>query len=175
MKANSKHLKLPNNFAFIDSQNVHMSTVANGWKLDWFKFRVYLSEKHGVTSAFIFIGMIDKEKNLYKHLQKAGFILIFKPTNRLKDGSYKGNVDAELVLNAMIEYRNFDRAVIISGDGDFACLVEYFLAQDKLEMVIAPARDRCSKLLQLAAGSRISTLDDLKHRLNHVHKKKSTQ
>jgi uncharacterized LabA/DUF88 family protein len=47
-------------------------------------------------------------------------------------GKVKGNVDAELVLHAMIEYPNYDKALIVTGDGDFFCLVEYLIKQDKL-------------------------------------------
>ena len=38
----------------------------------------------------------------------------------------KGNVDAELVLHsAAIEYDNYDKAIVITSDGDFRCLFEY--------------------------------------------------
>ena len=51
---------------------------------------------------------------------------MFKDTIELKDGNRKGNVDAELVLSAAaIEFINYDKAVIVSGDGDFACLVDF--------------------------------------------------
>ena len=50
----------------------------------------------------------------------------------------KGNVDAELVLHTMIEYANFQKAIIVSGDGDFYCLVEYLIKQKKLLRLLAP-------------------------------------
>jgi uncharacterized LabA/DUF88 family protein len=56
----------------------------------------------------------------------------------LPDGTVKGNVDAELVLHAMIKYKDYDKAIIVSGDGDFFCLVEYLEAQDKLLKIMAP-------------------------------------
>ena len=82
--------------------------------------------------AFLFIGYVYENQNLYINLQKDGYILVFKPTLRLPDGKVKGNVDAELVLHAMIEYNNYDRALIITGDGDFYCLVDHLLKNDKL-------------------------------------------
>lgn len=42
-----------NNYAFIDSQNVHKGVADMGWKLDWRRFRVYLQHKHHVTRAFL--------------------------------------------------------------------------------------------------------------------------
>ena len=114
-----------NNYAFIDSQNVNLAIRDQGWILDFRRFRKYLEDKYSITNAFIFIGYIDTNQNLYTSLQKDGYILIFKPTLNLPDGKAKGNVDAELVLHTMIEYSNYDKALIVLGDGDFYCLVDY--------------------------------------------------
>lgn len=50
----------------------------------------------------------------------------------------KGNVDAELVLRTMIEYKNYDEAIIASGDGDFHCLIECLESKGKPFKIIAP-------------------------------------
>ncbi len=135
------------NYAFIDSQNLNLAIQELGWKLDFAKFRVYLKEKYGCNKAFLFIGFIEGNASLYKSLQEAGFICIFKPTLRYKDGSTKGNCDAELVLQAMIEYPNYHQAVVVTGDGDFQCLVKYLLGQKKLRAVIVPNQRKFSALL----------------------------
>ena len=57
------------------------------------------------------------------------------------------NVDAELVLLAMIEYPHYDRAVIVTGDGDFNCLVEYLMRQNKLLRLMVPDQRNYSSLL----------------------------
>lgn len=116
-----------NNYAFIDSQNVHLSILELGWKLDFARFRKYLADKYQVSKAFLFIGYIEGNNSLYTHLQEAGFVCIFRPTLKYKDGTTKGNCDAELVLWAMVEYPNYKRAVIVTGDGDFYCLVKYLI------------------------------------------------
>ena len=59
----------------------------------------------------------------------------------------KGNVDAELVLHTMIEYKNYDKAIIISGDGDFHCLIEYLEQKEKLARILIPNRKAYSQLL----------------------------
>ncbi len=140
--------KKENNHAFIDSQNLNLSILSLGWKLDFARFRVYLREKYGVEKAFLFIGYMEENIDLYKSLQDYGFICIFKPTLKYKDGTTKGNVDAELVLHTMIEYPNFDKAVIVSGDGDFYCLVKYLLEQNKLKAVLVPNFFSFSALLK---------------------------
>ena len=50
----------------------------------------------------------------------------------------KGNVDAELVLYAVKEMPNYQKAIIISGDGDFYSLVEYLKEKDKLLNLMVP-------------------------------------
>ena len=99
----------------------------------------------------MFIGFVDGNQGLYTRLQEAGFILVFKPTVRFVDHgkeTRKGNVDAELVLHAAaIEYQYYDKALIISGDGDFACLVEFLASRGKLLHVCTP-NQRYSKLLK---------------------------
>ena len=95
------------NYAFIDSQNINLGIQELGWKLDWKEFRRHLTEKYAVATAYLFIGHIAQNQNLYRMLQEAGFVLIFKPVFTPRDGSKpKGNVDADLVLQAMIQYDN---------------------------------------------------------------------
>ena len=139
--------KKPSNYAFIDAQNVHLSIKRLGWQIDDRKFRKYLSDKYNVQKAFLFIGFIATNEDLYKSLQEAGFVLIFKPILSVK-GQIKGNVDAELVLQTMIEYPNYDKAVIVSGDGDFHCLIKYLMQKNKLCKVIVPDEKRYSWLLR---------------------------
>lgn len=136
------------NYAFIDSQNVNLSIRELGWALDFRRFRKYLSDKYQISKAFLFIGFVEGNNDLYKSLQDSGFICIFKPTLKYKDGTTKGNCDAELVLQAMIELKNYDKAVIVTGDGDFYCLVKYLIEQSKLEVLMIPNKEKFSALLK---------------------------
>ena len=126
------------NYAFIDSQNLNLGIRSQGWKLDWRKFRQYLRNKYNVTHAYAFIGYKPGNEALYTQMQQMGYVVILKPTLELPDGTVKGNVDAELVLHSMIEYKRYQKAIIISGDGDFYCLVEYLANTNKLLLVLAP-------------------------------------
>jgi len=137
-----------NNYAFIDSQNLNLSIRDQGWVLDFGKFRRYLSDRYNVTHAFLFIGYVYPNQDLYTSLQKDGYILIFKPTLELPDGRVKGNVDAELVLHTMIEYENYDNALIVTGAGDFYCLVDYLVKKDKLLKLMVPNRNKFSSLFR---------------------------
>lgn len=164
--------KSDNNYAFIDSQNLNLAIRDQGWRLDWRRFRVYLKEKYGVTKAFLFIGYVEGNAELYTALQDAGFLCVFKPTLSYKDGTTKGNCDAELVLQAMIEYPNYDKAVIVTGDGDFYCLAKYFIEEEKLEIVLVPNRFKFSALLNFRiVRPHLRFMNDLKDRLSYTKKR----
>ncbi len=164
--------KKKNNYAFIDSQNLNLSIKALGWKLDFARFRKYLTDKYDVTKAYLFIGYIDGNNDLYIALQEAGYICIFKPTLEYKDGTTKGNCDAELVLWSMIEYPNYDKAIIVTGDGDFHCLVKHLIEKQKFLALLIPNRYRFSALLKVELfKNHLRFMNDLRMKLEY--KKKS--
>ena len=161
-----------NNYAFIDSQNLNLSIRELGWKLDFQRFRKYLADKYGITKAFLFIGFIEGNNDLYVHLQESGFICIFKPTLKYKDGTTKGNCDAELVLQAMIEFDNYQKAVLVTGDGDFYCLVKHLVEKNKLEAVMIPNKLKFSALLKFkVCRPHLRFMNDLRDKLAYKKEK----
>ena len=163
------------NYAFIDSQNLNLGTKSAGWKLDFRKFRLYLKNKYGVEVAYLFIGQMAGQESLYDRLQAMGYRLIFKPTTEYKANGkvvVKGNVDAELVLYAAAKVINeYDRAIIVTGDGDFHCLVEYLQEKDKLLHIMVP-NDRFSKLLRRFT-KQIVRINPLRAKLEYKTTKKT--
>lgn len=150
-------------YAFIDSQNLNLGVQSQGWKLDWRKFRQYLRNKYNVVKAFLFIGYKAGNEFLYTSMQQMGYVVILKPTLEFPDGTVKGNVDAELVLHTMIEFQNYKKAIIVSGDGDFHCLVEYLADKHKLFGIFAPNKHYSSLLRRF--NNYIFRVDLLRHSL----------
>ncbi len=164
--------KQENNFAFIDSQNVYKGTQKDlGWKLDWMRFGIYLKHKYHITQAYLFIGFMPEHNDIYDELQKAGFILKFKPVLPNGENGVKGNVDADMVLQAMIDYSNYEKAVIVSSDGDFYSLARYLYDNKKLLAVLSPHNKTCSSLLRKSAKDKMVYMDNLREKLA---KRKST-
>jgi uncharacterized LabA/DUF88 family protein len=160
-------------FAFIDSQNVNLGIKSSGWQLDFNKFRVYLKEKYKVEKAYLFIGHIAGNEKLYTSLQECGYVLVFKPTLEFRKNKVrvtKGNVDAELVLHTMIQWKNFDRAIIVSGDGDFYCLIEYLFDKNKLEKILVPSRKYSSLLRKFA--EKITQIELFRQKVEKIKAKK---
>ena len=111
---------------------------------------------------------------MYVSLQDAGFICIFRSTLTYKDGTTKGNCDAKLVLHAMIQYPNYDKAIIVSGDGDFQCLAKYLYEQDKLGTLLIPNQQKYSALLKFDIFKPyLRFISDLRKKLEYAPKKKN--
>lgn len=139
-------------YAFIDSQNLNVSVQNFGWKMNWRKFREFLTDKYGVTQAYMFIGYVPEHEDLYEKMHEAGYSVVLKPTYDMSrprpengeknpeepERKVKGNIDADLVLWAMKELKNYDKAVLVSGDGDFHVLVEYLANNGKLQKLLTP-------------------------------------
>ena len=69
------------------------------------------TEKHGVSTAYMFMGYLPENQGLYQSLQKGGYGLVFEEVVRRAGQHVKGNVDAELV------HRNAERRVISTCPG----------------------------------------------------------
>jgi len=156
-----------NNYAFIDSQNVNLAIRDQWWKLDWKRLRIYLSDKYNITKVYVFIWYISYNQNLYTYLQSIWYILVFKPVLELSSWKTKWNVDAELVLETMIEYNNYDKAIIITWDWDFACLIRYLRENEKLKRVIVPNNNKYSCFIKHEWKWYIDSLTNLKQKLEY--------
>lgn len=179
--------KLPNNYAFIDSQNLNLGVQKSGWKMDWHKFREWLRDEYDVTHAYMFIGYISENEMLYQQMYDHGFLVVLKPTleivqvekpgDKPKDDKdkipVKGNIDADLVLHAMKELPNYDKAIIVSGDGDFYGLAEYLEQQGKLLKIMAPNSHYSSLLKQF--DKYILNLDTHRRDLSYHISRRSKQ
>lgn len=161
--------------------------------MDWRKLRKYLQDKYNVTHAFMFIGYMVENESLYEHMHELGYLIALKPTldisaqtaedaqnnagQPLKPGEeehakpvVKGNIDADLVLYAMKELPNYDKAIIVSGDGDFLSLIEYLDEQGKLLNIMAPNWQYSTLLKRYE--DRIVRIDQLKRELAYHDRRK---
>ncbi len=135
--------------AYIDGANLHKGTLGLGWKLDYARFRIWLTEKYGVTHAYLFLGLVTTYSNLYNHLVEAGFTLVFKETTYDGQGNIKGNCDALIVLKTVVNFyeHKYDQAILVSSDGDYAELIDFLSEHNVLRTIISP-HNKCSFLLR---------------------------
>lgn len=133
-------------YAFIDSQNLNLAVQKSGWRLDFRKFRIYLKDKYKVEKAFLFLGYVSDNQRMYFSLKRQGYELVFRPTLRGVNGVVKGNCDVDLTVKCMDQINNFDKAIIISGDGDFHGLIKYLERKNKL-LAVGITNSRCYSAL----------------------------
>lgn len=147
-----KGVELTGNFAYIDNQNLYMAThrATEPWDVDMRRFRVYLREKYNVIRAYLFMGAFEVSlQDLYSRLQDSGYILVFREHGVELKGKKKGNVDVDVVFEIMRD--NFtsaqmDKALLVSGDGDYFRTVQYLIDMQKFAKVILPSHKGASSL-----------------------------
>lgn len=165
------------NYAFIDGNNLHLTFIGLGVPLKYDKLLSYLKKRHNVTTAYYFIGRIPQNQYIYDTLTSFGYSLKFRDVTKKKGksvicpacgktfevekGKTKCDCDADLVLQVIGEIGKYDKAIIVSSDGDFDNLVKKLISLDKLDMVLAPSKKGCSHLLSSAARGRIAFIDEL--------------
>ena len=170
-----------NNFAFIDGANLHYTYENLDWEIDYSKLILFLKAKYNVTFAYYFLGKISENSNLYKELESYGYNLKLKTTTKytteeeycpycLKSiapelTKYKSDCDSFMTLEIISNMPSYDKAVVITSDGDFDELVNELVRKDKLRLLFAPCKDGCSGLLISAARGRIAFMDDFKTEL----------
>ena len=165
------------NIAFIDGQNLYKATTKSGtpWSVNLDRFRTYLLQKYHVGRAYYHLGFVtEKGQGLYEEIQKAGFILVFKQHSAVMAGLKKGNVDSDIIFSIMkrlYQKEDFERVVLVSGDGDYKALVDFLLEENKLEKILFPDRKNRSSLYKSISNKFFAYLDDTDIR-NKINKKK---
>ncbi len=140
------------NRAYIDGQNLYRGTSETkpSWKVDFKRFRKYLYDKYKVKEAYYFLGFMDEnQRELYTNLQLSGFILIFREHNSTMLGSKKGNVDTDIVfeiMRAIYKKDDFNKVVLVSGDGDYERLVSFLIQEKRFEKILFPNKKFASSL-----------------------------
>lgn len=163
------------NVAFIDGQNLHLGTKEKGWSVNHSRFRTYLRDKYKIKEAYYFLGYVSEDdQDLYDNLQKAGFILSFREHSSSMKGQKKGNVDCDIIFNIMrklVEKEPFDKAYIVSGDGDYKKLVDFLIKKGRFGKMLFPNMEFASSLYKKLGGDYFANLDDkdVRAKISHVH------
>jgi uncharacterized LabA/DUF88 family protein len=146
---------------YIDGANLEQGSKSLGFHIDYNLFRKWATQKYGAEKQYIFLGLLTTMGSLYRRLQEFGYLLIFKQVIANKDGNIKGNCDAELVLTTVSNYYedSLERAILVTGDGDFRCLIDFLVEKNVEVIVLAPAQCRCSYLIR-SANIKIVFLDE---------------
>lgn len=97
-----------------------------------------------------------KRARFYLKLQKFGYDLRLKPVKFYEqdDGTIKrkANCDVDMAFYLMREKDNFDRVIILSGDGDFLPVLKYLRSIGK-EVIVLSRGPRTAREIRQFAGA----------------------
>lgn len=151
-------------YAFIDSQNLYRAVTEIGEKIDYRRFRLWLTNKYKIDRAFMYFGHMEKNQGLYNHLKRCKFELMFRDVEH-HEGRVKANVDIFLTIDVLEKLNDFNNAFIVTSDGDFFDLTEKLKREGKFGGVISPAASsHCSSLLKTSCGGRVIYIPDIIHK-----------
>ena len=107
-------------------------------------------------AELLLIGRHLQRVRFYQHLNNFGYKLYLKPVKLYDqdDGTTKrkANCDVDMAFHLMKKRGDFDKAVVLSGDGDFLPVLKYLRANGK-DMVILGRSERTAKEIKQFAGS----------------------
>jgi len=126
------------------------------------------NNKKLTEAEVILIGRHIQRVRFYIKLDDFGYNLILKPVKMYdqEDGTTKrkANCDVDMAFHLMKEKDNFDRVLILSGDGDFLPVLKYLKEIGK-EVLILARGPRTAREIRQFAGSNFRDFEYLKYRL----------
>jgi len=143
-------------------------------KLENYLLNIIKNKNKNLNEAQIFlIGKHLQRVRFYLKLLKFGYHLYLKPVKMYEqeDGitKRKANCDVDMAFFLMKEKNNFDRAIILSGDGDFLPVLKY-LREIKKEIIILSRSNRTAKEIKQFAGSNFRDFEYLRELLKMKEK-----
>lgn len=120
-------------------------------------------------ATILLIGRHLKRVRFYKKLEEFGYRLFLKPVKLYEqdDGTTKrkANCDVDMAFHLMKEKDNFDRVVVLSGDGDFLPVLKYLRHIEKKEVLILGRGRRTAREIKQFAGSNFKDFEYLRERI----------
>lgn len=114
-----------------------------------------------------------KRVRFYQKLKAFGYTLILKPVKTYFDMNdnpiRKANCDVDMTLLMTTEKDSFDRAIVLSGDGDFLPVLKFLRTNGK-EVLVLSRGPRTAKEIKRFAGSKFLDFEYLQTHLEFKEK-----
>src|SRR3989344_646415 len=152
-------------YAFVDASNVYYATKRLGWDIDYEKLARYLRERLGVTKMLYFGGIAPEnpgQVKFHEFLRRIGYEICLVPTRTFPDGKRKADVDARMTFEMMRLEKEFDRAVVLTGDGDFYWVLEHLKTIKERVWLVGASKGTAHELKQLFHGSARIVLENIR-------------
>lgn len=165
--------KRKNVYAFIDASNIIYGARAEGWLIDLNKLLGYLKRKFKISKAFFYYGKDSKSPKKEKFLKKLkgfGYTLRVKEIKRFGAKS-KANCDVDLTMDMLLMMKEYKKAIVLTGDGDFAPLLSYLISAKK-EIIVISSPKRTAREIKVIVGSEHIDFGSLRYLLEYKNKKR---
>lgn len=167
-----KKKKYSDTYAFIDATNIIYSASKSGWKMDFAKLSKYLKERFAVNRILYYAGVDTsnlKQLKFYEKLQQFNYELRLIPVKTFSDGRKKADVDSRMTFEIMYYFSEYDKAVVMTGDGDYYWVLEHLIQSEKQVWLLSFPKTTARELKKLFAGgstdlTTIKTLVELKEK-----------
>ncbi len=144
-------------FVFIDAANILYSQQTLGWRVDYKKLKEYFEKECNLKAIYFYTGRVgenNKQNSFIKKLEGLGYIVKAKEVKRIKISKdayeWKGNLDVELTIDVLANLANFDTLILMSGDSDFAALLDTVKMREKRVLVMSTKGHVSKELLDRA-------------------------
>lgn len=164
----------PVTYVFIDATNIIYGTKTrdgNRWKVDFQKLYLYLKHHYQARQIFYFAGLDQyntKQRRFYQNLRIFGYTTVLKPVKLYHQSNgdviRKANCDVDLTFYVMKTITEYQRAIILSGDGDFLIVLKYLLSNNYSVKVIANGKNTAKEIKQLV-GADFTDINRLREKL----------
>ena len=151
---------------FIDEPNIARSLSeirSRGKDLDYHKLIDFFSARGPLAGAFFYTGYEDSQvgmKAFFRKLTDFGYEVVQVRGKRYRDGSVKrADPDIKIVTDLFIKFREYDEAILVSGDGDFADAVQQLMKRGKRVKVLS-MRSRLAQELR-ESGAEVIFLENI--------------
>lgn len=138
---------------FVDAANIFYSQRTLGWRISYEKLKKYFEKECAVVSLFLYTATDaarPEQGKFVSMLKNTGFTVRTKPVKkiRISHGVYqwRGDFDVELTMDMLDTIASYDTAVLMSGDSDFAPVVDRVKAHGK-RVVVMSVKGHVSKEL----------------------------
>lgn len=146
-------------YVFIDAANIFYTQRTLGWRISYEKLKQYFENECGTNLGEIFVYTAHDETRLQQKkflnmLNINGYKVRTKPVKRIRveKGLYewKGDFDVELTMDLMDHIEHFSTAILLSGDSDFAPIVQRLKEKGKKLIVMSSKKHVSRELIKLS-------------------------
>jgi uncharacterized LabA/DUF88 family protein len=131
---------------FIDVQNIYMCVkqAFGATRVNYKALQDFLRRREGAQVKMVAFTCYDPDNSAQMDFLRAlafmGYRVVAKPFKRMPDGNIKASMDIEMALEILSMAPHLDEVVLVTGDGDFAPLVDTLSRMGKVVKVIGPDR-----------------------------------